>query len=371
MHYYLHTLPGLGPLAWQEATGRPMRLDSGQKNRRDSQSPLKLVPGRNDIVLLRSSKSVRHLLKLRLSEDVFAVAARGFRIAPDERGLRQVYAAVKSSDMVGDALHAWGQALRTRRVPLTFRVVTREVGKHQYRRRDIGQAVADAVRAGWPGRWKQVDEEADIELWVNLLEQELVCGIRLSQADMRQRRGAAGSQEWHHLPAALRPALAAAMVMLTRPAAEDVFLDPMAGTGTLLVERAAVGPFKQLYAGDNDPEALAALHANTQRIKGTLHCEQWDARSLPLPDQSIDKIAVNLPFGKRVQASTDLPKLYRPVLAELQRVLRPDGRLVALAGDAAVLEAARAAAAPRLRSEARHRVTLLGQPAAICVFECS
>jgi 23S rRNA G2445 N2-methylase RlmL len=242
------------------------------------------------------------------------------------------------------------------------------VGRHQFRRRELATAVADAIIAGWPGRWRQVAEDADIEVWVNLLAGELLCGVRLSGADMRQRRGDLDTATWQHLPAALRPALAAAMVMLTRPAADDVFLDPMAGTGTLLVERAAAAPFQRLYAGDNNPDALAALSTNTRNISGDLHCEQWDARALPLPDQSVDKAAVNMPFGKQVAATSNLPALYQPVLAELQRVLRPDGRLVTLVGDLHLLDAARARAAPHLCPEPSHRVQVLGQTAFICSF---
>jgi tRNA G10 N-methylase Trm11 len=142
----------------------------------------------------------------------------------------------------------------------------------------------------------------------------------------------------------------------------------MAGSGTLLVERAAVGPFRALYGGDNQKEALAALRANTRHISGDVHCEHWDARDLPLPDQSIDAVAVNVPFGKQVDPAANLPALYRAVLAQVQRVLQPGGRLVVLAGDAQMLEAARKQGAPHLRPGPRHKVKLLGQPAVICMF---
>jgi SAM-dependent methyltransferase len=366
MDYYLHTLPGLGPLAWQEALAK---VRGARKLNRTDHAPVRFVPGRNDIVMLRSRGDAHGLLDLRVSEDVFAVAARGFHIAPEKQGLRQVYAAVSRSTMVGDALAAWTQARQTRRVPATFRVVAREVGAHQFRRREFGQTVADAIKAAWPGRWQQVDEDADIEVWATLLERELLCGVRLSGAAMRQRRGSAQQpEEWQHRPAGLRPALAAAMVMLTEPAPDDVFLDPMAGSGTLLVERAAVGPFRALYGGDNQKEALAALRANTRHISGDVHCEHWDARDLPLPDQSIDAVAVNVPFGKQVDPAANLPALYRAVLAQVQRVLQPGGRLVVLAGDAQMLEAARKQGAPHLRPGPRHKVKLLGQPAVICMF---
>lgn len=360
MLYYLQTLPGLAPLAWQEAQ---QRLSTGDAESLSESSSMRLVPGRNDMVLLRYTGHPRALLNLRVSEDVFAVTVRAFHVASDERGLRQMYAATRETRMVGDALTAWKKARNTRRVPSTFRIVVRAVGSHRFTRRQIGQAVADAIKTGWPGRWRQVDEDADVEIWATLLENELLCGLRLSDATMRQRGPKA------HLPAALRPALAAAMVMLTEPAPDDVFLDPLAGTGTLLVERAAAGPFRELYGSDINTDAVRAMLVNTRKLQGPITCERWDARRLPLPDASVDKIAMNMPFGKQVAPDTDLPALYRAVLAEAQRVLRPGGRLVALVGDARMLNAARAAAARQLRPGQRQRVEVLGLGVTICVFD--
>ncbi len=360
MLYYLQTIPGLGPLAWQEVQ---QRLSTSDTEGLSDSSSIRFVPGRNDIVLLRYAGNPRALLNLRVSEDVFAVTVRAFHVVSDERGLRQMYAATRETRAVGDALTAWKKALNTRRVPSTFRMVVRAVGSHRFTRRQIGQAVADAIKAGWPGRWRQVDEDADVEIWATLLEHELLCGLRLSSVDMRQR----GMKT--HLPAALRPALAAAMVMLTEPEPDDVFLDPLAGTGTLLVERAAAGPFRELYGSDINTDAVRAMLVNTRKIHGQVTCERWDARHLPLPDASVDKIAMNMPFGKQVAPDADLPVLYREILAEVQRVLRPGGRLVVLVGDARMLNAARTAAARQLRPGQRQRVEVLGMGVTICIFD--
>ena len=75
MLYVLQTIPGLGQLAWREVeTSIPG----------DSERPgprlmgLKAVPGRDDLIMIDHRGGPRALLKLRASEDVFAVAARGF-----------------------------------------------------------------------------------------------------------------------------------------------------------------------------------------------------------------------------------------------------------------------------------------------------
>lgn len=359
MLYALQTLPGLAALAWQEAE---TRLPVAEGKDGPAQIGTRIVPGRNDILLVRYEGDPKALLRLRCIEDVFAVAARAFAVAPDERGLRQCYAAVRNTRDIEGALKAWRRVTGNKRPPNTFRVIAREIGAHKFLRRDMGRAVGDAIADAWPGRWRRVDEEGDVEIWATLVENELLCGLRLSGPEMRQRG------KLRHLPASLRPALAAAMVMLTNPLPDDVFLDPMAGAGTLLVERAAAGPFRAIYGGDVKAEAVGAMRTNTRGLKGEIRCERWDARSLPLDDASVDKVAVNLPFGKQIAGEEDLPTLYRSVMSEIQRVLRPGGRLVALVGDARALEAARAAAARGLRSGPRHRVEVLGKMAWICEF---
>lgn len=358
MLYALQTIPGLGQLAWREAEER---LPAG-----DGAGPklvgLKAIPGKDDLVLFAHRGGPKPLLNLRTSEDAFVVAARAFRVAPDERGLRQIYAAVRNSADVPLAIEQWRRAMGTRQQGGSFRVIARTVGRQKFLRRDVGRAVADAIKDAWPGRWLPVDEGADLEVWASLVESELICALRLSDAGMRQRG------KTRHLPASLRPALAAAMVALTDPAPDDLFVDPMAGAGTILIERAAAGPFAELHGGDLNGEALSAMQENLRGTRGRVTLSRWDARKLPFEDGAVDKIAVNLPFGKQVGDEAKLPELYREVLAELARVLRPGGRLVALTGDQRLLETARAAAARSLRSGPRHRVIVLGQPATICEY---
>ncbi|NTW02262.1 MAG: methyltransferase domain-containing protein [Oscillochloris sp.] len=353
---HLQTIPGLGQLAWREIeTSIPG----------DSERPgprlidLKGVPGRDDLVLIDHKGGPRSLLKLRVSEDVFAVAARGFKIAYDERGLRQIHAAVRGAEVSLEAMNAWRRATGSHKQNGTFRVIARTVGKHKFMRRDVGRAVADAVRDGWAGRWLLVEDDADVEIWATLIENELTCAVRLSNSEMRQRG------KLKHLPASLRPALAAAMVQLTYPSVGDVFLDPMAGAGTLLLERAAAGPFVEIHGGDINGEALAAMQTNLRGTRGEINLSRWDARKLPLDDGEVDKVAVNVPFGKQIADESLLPDLYREVLAEIARVMRPGGRLVVLAGNTRMLETARYGAARVLKPLDRHRVIVLGQAATI------
>jgi tRNA (guanine6-N2)-methyltransferase len=357
MLYVLQTIPGLAEMAWSEAETALTKGD-----RRPHMVGTKAVPGRDDLLLIDYDGSPRQLLNLRISEDAFVVAARGFRVASDERGLRQIHAAVRGSELIAPALGIWRQIVGRRSGVVPFRVIARTVGQHRFMRRDVGRAVADAIRDSWPGQWRSVEEGDDVEIWATLIEDDLTVAIRLSDASMRQRG------KLKHLPASLRPALAAAMVHLSVPEEDDIFLDPMAGAGTILAERAAAGPYGEIHGGDISGEAVAAMQANLRTIKGRFHTSRWDARRLPFEDGEVDKVVANLPFGKQISDEVVIHDLYQAFLAEVARVMRPGGRLVLLAGSVNAVERARLAAARSLRPGPRHRVIVLGHPATILEY---
>jgi tRNA (guanine6-N2)-methyltransferase len=357
MLYMIQTIPGLGKLAWQEVEIRLADTENPPK------SPATLLlPGRNDLILVALKGNPRELLRLRMSEDVFAVAGRVRNIAPDDRGLRQIHAGLRQSHDAAESLRTWQRLRGARRPATSFRVIAREAGSHRYQRRDIAQAVADAIRDGWPGKLRRAGEDADLEIWATLIDRELICGIRLSGPEMRQR------EKLRHVPASLRPALAAAMVWLSDPQEDDVFLDPMAGAGTLLLERAAAGPFAVMHGGDRSAAAVEALRVNTRPLRGEIRTARWDARKLPFDDGGIDKIAVNMPFGHQIEPGENLPDLYRELLAEFARVLHPGGRLVALVGSSDDLDQARAGTR-HWRAAGRMRVTILGRPAVVVTYD--
>jgi tRNA (guanine6-N2)-methyltransferase len=318
---------------------------------------------KNGVVRFTATIDPNELLELRSFEDLFVQVLSLRDMPPVYAGLRAL-----RDEIVRAPLE---QALTLARTldpsrggqgRLRYRVVSRLAGQVSYRRIDAQDFLEKGINARADRRWQQVSE-GGLEFWLNIMPHETVVALRLSDTKTRHR-----TEKREHLPASLRPAAAAALIELTRPRPTDVFLDPMCGAGTLLIERALAGRYKQLLGGDIRPEAVAATHANIGTRYQPITVQEWDARALPLDAESISVCAVNLPFGAQIGSPAENRTLYPAVLRELVRVLRPAGRLVALTGDPRAFEQA----LPRtgtLRLLQTYQVLVLGRRATVYQIE--
>jgi tRNA (guanine6-N2)-methyltransferase len=244
--------------------------------------------------------------------------------------------------------------------PHTWRVVSQKEGAHAFRRMDAGQAVTDALHRALPRGMRMVPDDADVEFWLWLHGSEALIGLRLSDATMRHRR-----YKREHLPASLRPTVAAAMAWLAQPQPTDVVLDPMCGAGTLVIERALLGPLARATGGDIRPEAVEMARRNARAAGIAADWHEWDARSLPLPDAGVTTLLTNLPFGKQIGTLTTNVELYTALAREFRRVVAPKGRLVALTSDDRLWDATLREHGWRIAKKLV--VVVLGQPATIFV----
>jgi len=247
----------------------------------------------------------------------------------------------------------------------TYHLVTQMEGKHGYLRRDARKALAQGLAGKFPATWRPAEENAAVEVWLTIQGAQAVCGLRLSDRDMRHR-----TYKLEHRPASLRPTVAAAMVRLAEVKPPNVVLDPMCGAGTLLAEHLELArrwkvPTPPALGGDLDYGAVRAAAVNLRRVGPSL-LSRWDARRLPLAAGSVDRVLSNPPFGKQLSSPEEIGPLYRAAGAEIDRVLKPGGRAVLLVSEAAPLRAAARAAGWKALREVAMRV--LGQPAVISVW---
>lgn len=319
---------------------------------------------RPGLVVFRVPEVGEGLLRLRTTEDVFVLAWGTDKLtyrAEDLDRIRRWTAHEADWDRLLRLHH--GTRPRPKGRP-SYRLVTQMSGEHGYRRKDAARALAAGLAGKLPASWRPADENAAVEVWLTIQGATAVCGLRLSDRTMRHR-----TYKLEHLPASLRPTLAAAMVQLADARPAQVVLDPMCGAGTILAEQleaARAGRRRlQLWGGDLEPGAVRAAAANLRRL-GRVLLARWDAARLPLPGACVDRVLSNPPFGKQLSRPEEVGPLYRRALAEQDRVLRPGGRAVLLVSDEAALrEAARAVG---WKSERQLRVRILGQRAALTVW---
>lgn len=286
---------------------------------------------RTSILLFRSAIPAVGLLDLRLTEDAFALASDISPVPPDRSGLAFIRRSFATSSTLDPAITSALNVRPRRKGKTTFRVVARKAGDHAFRRVDLQRATELAVLDHLPS-WRLVEDDAQVEVWVQLVGNRLLAGVRLSDNRMRQRGYRSVS-----LPAALKPTIAAAMIQLSEPRDDDVFLDPMCGSGTLLIERAFGDRYRLLLGGDSDITAVEATRANIGTKYQPIEIRQWDARRLPLDDASVSAVVCNLPFGKQVGTAQNNRVLYPALLEEWTRVLAPDGRMILLTSERALL----------------------------------
>jgi tRNA (guanine6-N2)-methyltransferase len=333
--FYVMTMPGLETLAFSEIRARVPDAE--------------LIKFARGIALFRTMAKPATLLELRTVEDVFVTLAHVTGLGHGRDALRVIHSATLNADVVG-ALAVWRQVrhavpppggregIETRSAsfaegpygpsggqPHTWRVISQKAGTHDFRRVDAGNAVSDALRRTLPRGMSHVADDADVEFWLWLSGSEALVGLRLSDATMRHR-----GYKREHVPASLRPTVAAAMGWLARPTQEDIVLDPLCGAGTLIIERALLGPLAQAIGGDMRKEAVTIARRNALAAGVRAEWHVWDARALPLEAASVTRIITNLPFGKQIGTEETNADLYAALVGEFGRVLGAGGVLVTL-----------------------------------------
>ncbi len=320
--FFAHVVPGLEELAVTE-----MRRLPGLEVTR----VLRKFDERTSIILFRYEGPAKDMLSLRMLEDVFALAAESNGMSPQRRALGTIRSLMVREPPVERAA-TLAMGLRPPKGRVTYRVIARTAGKHAFRRVDVQRAVEIGLQERFP-RWRLVEDDAKLEVWAQLVGDYFLAGARLSDISMRQR-----TYRKISLPAALKPTIAHAMVDLSQPRAEDIFLDPMCGSGTILLERAQAARYGLLLGGDSNPEAVRATRENVGTSYKPIEIERWDARNLPLSNASVSVIVCNLPFGKQIGTPEEIKRLYPQLLGEWLRVLEPHGRMVLLSSERSVLE---------------------------------
>jgi tRNA (guanine6-N2)-methyltransferase len=127
---------------------------------------------------------------------------------------------------------------------------------------------------------------------------------------------------------------------LVSPAPEDRVLNLACGSGTLLIERLALGPAAAAAGCDVDPEALSCATGNLLASGHAPHVTlvRCDAGRVPFPDRWATTVCVDLPFGMLVGSHARNERLYPRLMAEAARVIETGGELVAITQEVRLFE---------------------------------
>jgi len=274
--------------------------------------------GRSDLILFEMNRaSWDEIWSLRVVEDLFVEVDRAERADGDRADW--IAQRIWRPERAERALSVWSSQVRPLAGTMAYRVIARVLQENRFLRTDLRRELSQRIALVRP-RWKVADP-AQIEVWVSEYRPgQLIAGLRLSGAAMRQHAGRAEERQ-----GALRPTVAATMVSLAGQR-NGVLLDPCCGSGTILAEALSMG-WHEVRGIDIDPDAVRISGLNVPRAEVQL----GDARRLSLPTASVDAVVSNLPFGRQHGVQGDMTAWLSTVLAEISRVTRPRGRVVLLA----------------------------------------
>lgn len=290
-------------------------------------------------VLFGSAEPLDALMELRCVDNLYAHVA-WLNVGPHKAHLEELARTVAGLELGAALAHL---DLTKRRPAIT--VSASRSGKHAYSRFEAAAAVCGALVEAH-GFKAGEEERHDVAFRLDIMDDDALFAVKLTPPSFRFRgRGRGFSQ------AALRPTVAHALVWLSSPKADDVFLDPFCGSGSIAGERAAY-PARRIIASDISRDAIEVTMRNLKELCGAegagdaLECSilveahVWDAGALPLERESVTTIVTNPPWGNQIAAGADIRALYRLFVREFRRVLAPRGKAIVLTDQAAALEGA-------------------------------
>ena len=297
------------------------------------------------------------LLALRVADDVFIDIVTWDKIERARVSLMRMTDRGHLLDL-RDAAELCSR-LRDLGTPPTFSVTANFVGRRNYSTDEIKAAVAMGIEGGHGWSYEERDAEADLNLRVFIEHEQAFLGVRLAQHPLHER-----SYKEANITGSLKPTVAAAMVRFGGFKEGMTIVDPLCGAGTIPLEAALMG--LTAYGGDEDALAVAAAERNRDRANVDVRFERLDARALPLLYASVDGVVCNLPWDRQVAVGDELAHFYRACIAEMVRIVRPNGCIVLLTNLRPLLHDVATAAG--LRFDHETEISLSGQTPTISVW---
>lgn len=275
-------------------------------------------------IVFGCAASLERVLQLRCVDNIYAYIA-SFRVGPHKSDLADLRKTVSKLDITSALRH-----LEVDKPYTACRVIVSasRSGKHTYSRFDAADVALGALQDSY-GFKRGDNSDHDIAFRLDVIGNDGFLSIKLTPPSFRFRGSTRGFS-----PAALRPSIAHALVLLSDPQPTDVFLDPFCGSGTIASERATYEA-KRIIASDLSPDAVSVAQEN---CPSRVEVHNWDSRSLGLRDGEVTKIVTNPPWGIQVGEVDHIAELYVKSVREAKRVLSANGKIVLLTDQTEAIE---------------------------------
>jgi len=278
-------------------------------------------------IFFTTSAPITAIIQLRAFEDISICHFRDYPLKGKKvlnQLSRQVANVLSSPNFFQTLQHHKQVALRNKKIQRpSFKVIGTMKGRHDFRRIDAVQAVQNIIQSRFR-RWRFSLENPALEFWLDIANGKSSFCLRLSRKPFSQRTYKTESYD-----GSLPPTIAYALARLSEPTQNERFMDPMCGSGTIVAERLLFDLEGFVLGGDVSPEAVQKFRVITNRLKSSARLDLfcWDAMQIPLRDGMMDKIACNIPFGKKFPISQGM---LIALVSEFARVVRPNGVCVLL-----------------------------------------
>ncbi len=226
-----------------------------------------------------------------------------------------------------DFRHALTRLSSHRTIPPmpVFRVTVSLAGGCNYNREEVASRVAGELMRQKLGKWNPQPKRGsfpDIDVRIHKQGSKCLVGLRVGTFPLYRR-----SYKKCHLKGALKSTVAASMLQMASLHAGLSMLDPTCGTGTILAEAAIAHSSNRLIGIDRSQQAINCAKINLEGLAPHVNLSCGDARNLPIPTNTIDRIVANLPWGQQVAKDHDFIQRF---LMEIDRVLVSNGIVVLL-----------------------------------------
>ncbi len=286
---------------------------------------LKILKREPQKIVFQFNGNPKDLLEIRTAEHLHIIAKHITGMTRSRQSLTAIRNAISRLNLqdIVNRCRQTGMRLR-KRIP--FRVICRMSGQRNFQKRDLQQVVEKVfINRGW----QLTRSESGMDILVELHGGDAYISIRISKQFWGER-----IKKQTRIAHSIKSTIAYGMVALSQPHPNDVFLDPMCGAGTILLERAYSGRYRYLIGGDIATESLDATKVNFGRQHQPRQFFQWEAQKLPIQPNAVDKIVCNMTIntGTR-EAVSEISNFLGNALHQFENVLKPRGRMVLLTLD--------------------------------------